>query len=82
MEKDLWGNEIKESEPKLRSKYLLFKKENDYKKAWDKFNCGNCKHSIHYEYHDKWYWKCSLMGVSHSTATDIRKSYVCDKWGI
>ena len=79
--KDFWGNEILKQEPKPKSKYQVFRKENDYKKAWDKFNCGNCKHSNHYEYHNKYYWKCSLMGESHSEASDIRKSYVCDNWG-
>ena len=31
-------------------------------------------------YHNKRYWKCRLLGITASEATDIRKSYVCDKW--
>ena len=38
--------------------------------------CKNCKSYAEYRYHNKKYKKCKLIGLSHSEATDIRKSDV------
>ena len=37
--------------------------------------CEECDHLIHGQYHDKWYYKCTVYGCSHSESTDWRKSY-------
>jgi len=78
--KDLWGNEITEIETPTRGKYQLFRRKNHYIKSLSEKNCGTCEHSVIWEYHNKRYWKCKEMGFSHSEATDIRKSYVCNLW--
>ena len=38
--------------------------------------CKNCAHFIEGHYHNRNYFKCQKMGLSHSEATDIRKSDV------
>jgi hypothetical protein len=37
--------------------------------------CAECKHFISGEYHDRRLFKCELYGLTHSEATDWRKSY-------
>ena len=37
--------------------------------------CFDCQHLIYGKYHDRNYYKCTVYGVSHSEATDWRKSY-------
>lgn len=66
------------------SPYIDFKNRQRYRKAklrlYDRKCCGTCKYIIPKDYHDKRYYKCKLMGMSYSEATDIRKSCVCDLW--
>ena len=51
----------------------------NYRKAENKFDaCGNCKHCVTSMSNTRYYYKCGLIGDSHSEATDIRVSYVCD----
>jgi hypothetical protein len=43
--------------------------------------CKECYHHLTYHYHDKYYHKCELWKISHSTATDIRlKDTACKKF--
>ena len=56
----------------FRSKYLKWKFINQYKKAENNKCCKNCKHLIKSKY-----YKCELLGISNSTATDIRLSNTC-----
>lgn len=37
-------------------------------------SCKDCKYFLEGNYHNRKYFKCQKMGVSHSEATDIRKS--------
>jgi hypothetical protein len=77
---DFWGNEIKEQEP-IRSKYQAWKKEHNFKKASNAdISCRTCNHCCRSEYHNKNYYKCELLGISHGPATDIRLSNLCDLW--
>lgn len=47
----------------------------------EKVNCGNCKHCIRINGNNKHYYKCEIIGISSSTATDIRlKDYGCLKY--
>lgn len=79
--KDLFGNEINMTEfNNTRSPYQAFKHRNNYRKSFEQNTCGNCKHSQRWEYHNKYYWKCELLGFSNSEASDIRKGHICDKW--
>ena len=49
----------------------------------DHETCGTCAHSRRMSYHNKNYWKCGLMHLSHSEATDIRKyAPACRRWEV
>ncbi len=41
-------------------------------------SCGRCQHFGTMRYHGKNYFKCDLIGYSHSSSSDIRKSGVCN----
>jgi hypothetical protein len=76
--KDLWGNEIPDTDkPKPRSEYQRLKLSYGYHKAnsWDVRKCKNC---VYFQKHTK-FFKCQLIGNSASEATDIRAGYVCRK---
>jgi len=73
-------SEVKENTGHF-STYQIFKQRFHYRKSDDKkVKCGNCRHHISGEYHDKTLHKCELLGFSHSEATDIRVGHVCDKF--
>lgn len=38
--------------------------------------CGDCPHYLCYRYHNRNLLKCRAYGLTHSEATDWRKSYV------
>ena len=42
--------------------------------------CKTCEHAFGKAYHDKKYYKCSIIGCSASEATDIRLRDVCNHW--
>ena len=68
--------EIKSIEKKKpRSKYQQWKLENNYRKADNGMRCATCKNIIGTRF-----YKCKLLGLSSSSATDIRLSNVCDLW--
>ena len=79
---DLFGEEREyEQKPIKQSRYQLIKKRNKYRpKENDQDKCGNCLNHILWRYRSGRYHKCKLIGESHSTATDIRVNYVCDKF--
>ena len=39
-------------------------------------NCDSCSHMARYRYHDKYYYKCEIYGVTNSEASDWRCKYV------
>ena len=66
---------------KNNSRYQLFKQRHNYMKATYKaISCKTCDHHFRLEYHNKYYHKCELLGISNSEATDIRVSSVCNRW--
>lgn len=79
---DLFGGETEileqDSNPNNMSKYQKTKLFYHYRKSTDEKRCSNCSNHIGGGYHGKQYHKCKLIGVSHSFATDIRVSAVCD----
>ena len=78
---DLFGNDIPDVEPSGTSQYIRFKQNNAYRESVNNAECcKTCAWLIKSEYHDKNYYKCELMGVSSSEATDIRLKNVCNKW--
>ena len=79
MELDMFGNEILPKKPNPRSKYQDYKQVFNYRKGGIDI-CRKCINFRRYEYHNKFYHKCILLGESHSTATDIRVTYVCDNY--
>ena len=78
---NLFGD-MQEMEPpnEPKSKYQRFKSMNHYQVSDNVESCKSCAHCLKMEYHNKNYYKCELMGVSHSEASDIRLKMVCDKW--
>lgn len=63
----------------FKSQYQKWKYQNKYRKADDlsDIRCKNCKHRVIIHSSGKIYYKCRLIGISHSSATDIRLSNVC-----
>lgn len=71
--------EPEQSPLKLYSKYQRWKHENGYRKAENKNQC--CKYCIYLCANmpsTRAYYKCMMLGVSGSSATDVRLSYVCN----
>ncbi len=63
------------------SAYMIWKKRFNYRKSDSNVErCKNCIHHADGMYHGKTYHKCELLGISHSPATDIRISSVCNNW--
>jgi hypothetical protein len=55
-----------------------FRKHSHYRKSHDKLiRCKLCKNVCVNQFGNK-YYKCKLIGTSHSFSTDIRAGYVCD----
>lgn len=50
-----------------------FRRVHGYKKD---YKCKNCSFFLEGRYRNKKYFKCRKLGLSHSEATDIRKSDV------
>lgn len=64
---------------KFRSKYQQWKYEANYRKSEEKQCCKNCKYGVCFSNgYNRYFYKCNLQGVSHSAATDIRISYICN----
>lgn len=63
---------------KIRGKYQQWKYENNYRKADSDKRCKNCKNCVAMTNGYKTFYKCNIMGISNSEATDIRLSNVCD----
>lgn len=64
----------------FKSKYQKWKYDNHYSKAdyMSDIRCKNCIHRFINSMGTKTYYKCELLGISSSSATDIRLSNVCD----
>jgi len=79
--KDLFGNDTTgEMITCTMGPYHRFKAANQYRHGDNHMNCGTCDNFTRRVGSDKVYFKCKLMGVSHSSASDILKSGVCDMW--
>jgi len=78
---DLFGNEVP-----IEQAYAKAPRET-IKSRWRKMygfrqdeTCGHCKYCVYHERDRRWY-KCMLMGVSSSEATDIRlKDPACSRF--
>ena len=64
---------------KPRSPYQQWKLDNNYRKADSEKRCKYCKNLFIRQEQNR-YYKCILLGLSGSAATDIRLSNVCDKF--
>ena len=66
----------------FRSPYQRWKYENNYRKAEkdSKKRCDFCSNCVNHRIGNRNYYKSTEQGISGSAATDIRLSYVCDKW--
>lgn len=68
------------SKKKILSVYQLRKRSMNYRKSETGDKCKFCFNGTRWRHHDKIYFKCELIGHSHSSATDIRAGHVCDKF--
>jgi len=75
-------NDIPLPKPKIsiKGKYQKWKYENNYRKSFNEIRCENCKYLVVTSNVYRTYYKCIIMGTSSSQATDVRLSYVCDKF--
>ena len=80
---DIFGGDTPMPKPG-NSPYKNFRMYNNYRRAYEDCNgqmknCGNCRYSIQHMPGATRYRKCDLMGVSHSSATDVSNRKVCNK---
>lgn len=79
---DIFGNEIPVEQ------IVEKKPQESIKSRWrrmygydEEHRCGDCKYLCKYATNDSHYYKCNLMGISASEATDIRlKDVACKRW--
>jgi len=78
--KDLFGSEIAE-QPMPRHGYKRLKYARNYKRSDDPIRrCKHCMHCVGVYGNTKNYYKCRLIGITSSEATDIRLRNVCMLW--
>lgn len=65
-------------EAKIKGKYRKWKYDANYRKSYANICCSTCKNLWVLNNGYKNFYKCNVMGISNSEATDIRLSYVCD----
>lgn len=78
--KSLFGEEISENPPReTHGKFVDWKRDHYYRKSdhLSRDRCAYCKYFRKINYHSKVYFKCGLMGMSRSEASDIRAGYIC-----
>ncbi len=83
--KDLFGNDTNqefEIPKKLTGSFQIYRASYHYRLGTETENCKKCKHRCSSEYHNKWYHKCELQGLSHSENSDIRLRNVCDNFKV
>ena len=78
---DLFGGTTPVKE-EIRSPYKYRKSVMGYRKAKpeEQNRCKNCKHCQIWECRAGRYYKCELIGLSNSEATDVRANGTCNKW--
>lgn len=63
-----------------KSQYQNFKFVNNYRKSDGAESCKSCINLYICPTNGKNYYKCTLLGFSHSAATDIRLCCICDRY--
>lgn len=77
-EHNIFGEEIKPAFKKGLSIKDKFRRLHGYLEGG---LCRNCKYFQKFSYHDRNYYKCLLMGLSNSEATDIHlKDTACNAY--
>ena len=64
----------------VRGQYADFKRENHFRKGHLRNCCKWCEHLRTVDTYGKKYFKCKMMGISSSAASDVRASSLCDKF--
>ena len=80
--KNLFGEEQADAIKPSNGWYKKRKRQMNYRPQISnpKENCQHCANHKRFDYHDKIYHKCLLIGISHSTATDIRVHNTCNNF--
>jgi hypothetical protein len=74
-DKDLFGQTPK----KVEGGFVFWKIRHSYGKSNGPSKCGNCRFHIIKKYQNN-YHKCTQLGISASSASDIRVGNVCELW--
>lgn len=71
---DLFGGQSKIVDPEvIRGPIQARKKEIGYVQHWDsKRQCRHCTYCVRLHQNDRTYYKCQLIGITNSSASDIR----------
>ena len=78
---NLFGELQEITEKKAMSPYQIIKCRNKYGPSKNSVErCKNCSHCIGMRGNTKTFYKCKLIGVSNSEATDIRLKDTCNKF--
>lgn len=81
---DLFGKEVADEDPGPPRETLIKKNLGpyNYRPREETMKCCiTCAHSLVITY-SKSYYKCEILGLSHSVSTDIKAKHVCDKWEV
>ena len=80
-QRGLFGEDVEMNKDKItHGHYVDLKRANNFRKGIISRCCKWCKHLVVSQGNTKKYFKCSLMGVSSSEASDIRLYNVCNKF--
>lgn len=75
---DVFGNETETMEVVSKHNYTLKQKFRLHYGFLEGKYCKTCKYHSRFEYNYKYYHKCEKLGISNSSATDIRlKDVAC-----
>ena len=72
--------DIAEREAPVRGHFKVWRSKNNYRRGNFEECCKSCINFRRVCHHHTAYLKCNLQGISRSTSSDIRASYVCNQY--
>lgn len=58
--------------------YAYIKKALDYREGDHLYNCGNCRHRVHFPKKTGMVFTCEIIGVTGDISAEIDPKYLCD----
>ncbi len=77
---DLFGNTVPLPKSRNQSLAAKVKVHMGYRKAKDHVTCCRTCDNFRIKVYSRHYYKCKLLGLGSSIATDIQASGLCDHW--